>query len=89
MLDLFAFAPEAPTPMIGSIIGAIVALAIALVGWGARLESKTNVNQQRHDDLLKLIDAKLDVFMVRFESIDARLERVERYVLNGSYKKES
>jgi hypothetical protein len=74
--------------MFGSSIGPIVTIALALIGWGARLETKVSLNRQQHDDLLKLIDARFDTMIVRFDNFDKRMERVERHVLNGSYRKE-
>lgn len=60
---------------------AIIALAIALIAWGGRLESKTNVNDQRQQDFLTLLDAKLGEKIAplsqKLDGIDRRLGRVE------------
>lgn len=74
--------------MITALIGAITTVVVALAGWGVRLESKTNVNKQQHDDLLKLIDARFETAFVRFDTLDGRIERLERHVLNGHYRED-
>lgn len=74
--------------MIAALIGALTTVVLALAGWGVRLESKTNVNKQQHEDLLKLIDAKFETAFVRFDTLDRRIERLERHVLNGHYNED-
>ena len=71
--------------MLEALFGAICTVAIGLVGWGVRLESRTNVSEQRHDDLKELIETKFEVVVAKLDAFDRRLERVERHVLNGSY----
>lgn len=71
------------------IIDAIMVVLGAVIGWAMRLESKTNVNIQRHEDLLTLINEKFAGMTQHIddgnEALDRRLERVERHVLNGHY----
>jgi hypothetical protein len=92
-----------------SIINAIAAVIIfgisqAIVGvvWGIRLEGRTDVLTQRHDDLVERLEQKehdldkrlgqkdgdLDKLMtVRFDALDQRLERIERS-MNGFLHRE-
>lgn len=71
-----------------SMFEAIIGLAVVLIGWGSRLESRTNVLDSQKENLKELLLAKLDVVIARGESIDGRLERLERHVFNGHYTKE-
>lgn len=71
---------------------AIIGLAVLLIGWGSRLESRVNVLDSQNiaadkskEDLKELLLAKLDVVIARGENIDGRLERLERHVFNGHY----
>lgn len=64
-----------------TMLGTLITLVVALIGWGARLEIKVATTAQQHEDLKELINSK-------FDGMDKRLERIERHVLNGSYGKD-
>lgn len=62
------------------VIGLLGSTLVAAAVGAIHLNSKTDVQEQRHLDLVTLINTQ-------FEHLDTRLERLERKVLNGDYKK--
>ena len=64
-------------PELVSLLAVLGSAAVAATVWFVRLEGRVNVLDQRFLDLKELIEQ-------RFDAIDARLERIERHVLNGS-----
>lgn len=67
----------------GSIVAALMMIVVGVIGWGARLEIKTNVQGAKHEDLKeffeKLLTAKTD-------PINQRLDRIERSLNGGLHR---
>lgn len=67
--------------MMETIVGILGAATIGALGWVNHLGNRTSILETRQEDLLLLIETKLN-------NIDDRLRRIERKVLNGSYREE-
>lgn len=49
--------------MLSTVVGILGTAVLAVIGWAFQLNSDLNVQKQRHEDLLKLIDTKFDALV--------------------------
>ncbi len=77
--------------MTSTILGILSTAMFGIFGWAFNINTKVTAqdlliknlkdNQQNKDDSFEKL------FTVRFDSLDKRLERIERHVLNGHYER--
>lgn len=72
------------------VTGTLGAAILGIFGWAFTLNSRMSVQETETANLKETNGAKLDslkeLFETKFDDMDTRLERIERHVLNGSYK---
>lgn len=75
--------------MFNAIITVMGAAILGIFGWAFQLNSRVSVQETKHDDLKDLINTKMDALKDNIEfnynSISARLDRIER-AMNGALK---